>query len=234
MSKVNRRDNQIERRCCVTKRQHIIECHRLDGIFVRSHDRDTCRSSQKPALVRTSAVDDGRQPQKILQGRTRQRIPNMAHLLFTVKEGKHVGTNPLLENHDEATRTRTGPPKWGEFWEDWSTCGMRLMNRETMSFSDPTLEDCYQLTRHYFRAGVWRKPDSVAFVEARRRFLVNPHRTPWAPKPEYVALLERQRRLQLPDHMGASTTGARPAMAMDARNLLNDALGAGEAPRDVK
>jgi hypothetical protein len=45
---VNRRnDNQIKQRYCVTRRQHIIECH---GIFVRSHGRDTGRSFTAPAI----------------------------------------------------------------------------------------------------------------------------------------------------------------------------------------
>ena len=51
------------------------------------------------------------------------------------------------------------------------------------------------MTRHLFRACVWRKPDSVEFFEKRRRFEIDPGRTPWKPRPEYVALLKQQSRL---------------------------------------
>jgi hypothetical protein len=155
----------------------------------------------------------------------------MAHLLFSVKQGKHVGVNPLLQNHSEQERQRRGPPSASEAWGAWTTCGIKLVNRDTMSFSDPNLEDCVELSRHLFRAGVWRKPDSVEYVERMRSFRVDPKRTPWQPRPEYVALLDRQGRLQRSEDAADGNSNNGADSAAQSRALLEAALKAGDDRR---
>ena len=147
----------------------------------------------------------------------------MSYLLFSLREGKNVGINPLLDAHDEAERQREGPPTVAETAREWSICGMKLMNRDTASFADPTVDDCIEVTRKYFRALVWRKPDAVDWVTRRRKFEVDPTRTPWSPRPEYVEMLRNQGRLSTV----AADPSTRQPSALDAQELLNDALRGG-------
>jgi hypothetical protein len=160
----------------------------------------------------------------------------MSFHLFSFKDGKHVGANPMLQFHPEDVRLRSGPPTWAEAWQEWSSCGMKLVNRETQTFSDPTVEDCVTITRHSFRALVWRKEDSVAWFEARRRCEVNPSRTPWRPRPEYLELLRAQKRVAAGENAhseAAEAAGAPTGDAHAARALMESAIRSGESSRSA-
>ncbi len=143
----------------------------------------------------------------------------MPYMLFTITEGRHVGKNPLLTAYSDSERTNPSPPSMYEWWTEWVSCGQRLCNKDTLGFVDPTVEECWDVTKHYLRAAIWKHEDSMEYVLRRRRFAVDPKRTPWAPKPEYVELLKRQQRLLETN----STMPASPS-ALDAKDLLEDAL----------
>eukprot|EP00672_Neobodo_designis_P025841 CAMPEP_0174851108 /NCGR_PEP_ID=MMETSP1114-20130205/21658_1 /TAXON_ID=312471 /ORGANISM="Neobodo designis, Strain CCAP 1951/1" /LENGTH=159 /DNA_ID=CAMNT_0016085617 /DNA_START=30 /DNA_END=505 /DNA_ORIENTATION=- len=148
----------------------------------------------------------------------------MTFMMFSFKDGKYIGTNPILDFHAEEERLRSGPPTFQEAWQEWSSCGLKMVNRETQTFSDPTIEECLAVTKHAFRALAWKKDDSVAWFERRRKCVFDPKSTPWRPRPEYVGLLEKQGRLPPVDESGGKMRQA--ATALDARDLMEDALNA--------
>ena len=149
--------------------------------------------------------------------------------LYTLKDGKGIGKPPMLTSLPDAERLASGPPGVTEALTEWTICGRSLMNKDTLGFSDPTIEDCWDITKHYFRAAVWRKPESLRFVEKRRRCEFDPRRSPWAPRPAYVDLLHAQGRLP-PDVSNTELNSTKSASFVDrAKAMLHDALGETQA-----
>ncbi|GET87695.1 hypothetical protein, conserved [Leishmania tarentolae] len=111
---------------------------------------------------------------------------------------KYVGLSPF--HAPKESRLDTSPPGVLSSMYEYTMCTKRALNTRIIGFSEPTLQQCVdEFTRSLKATTFIQDKEATSAFLRQRRGTVDPSQLPWAPKPEYLAWLRAQGRLD--EHM---------------------------------
>ncbi|CAJ1007283.1 hypothetical protein Q4I28_002597 [Leishmania naiffi] len=107
---------------------------------------------------------------------------------------KYVGLSPFYAPKE--SRLDTSPPGVVSSMYEYAMCTKRSLNTRIIGFAEPTLQQCIdEFTRDLKATAFIEDKEAMSTLLRQRRGIVDPSQLPWSPRPEYLAWLRAQGRL---------------------------------------
>ncbi|CAG9572372.1 conserved hypothetical protein [Leishmania major strain Friedlin] len=108
---------------------------------------------------------------------------------------KYVGLSPFRAPKE--SRLDTSPPGVLSSMCEYTMCAKRALNTRIIGFAEPTLQQCIEEFARALKASTFiQDKDATSALLRQRRGTVDPSQLPWSPRPEYLAWLRAQGRLE--------------------------------------
>ncbi|KAG5481908.1 hypothetical protein LSCM4_06987 [Leishmania orientalis] len=112
----------------------------------------------------------------------------------SVLSPKYVGLSPFYAPKE--SRLDTSPPRTLSCMYEYTMCMKRALNTRIIGFAEPTLQRCVdEFARNLRATPLIQDEAATAALLRQRRGTVDPRELPWPPRPEYIAWLRAQGRL---------------------------------------